>query len=76
MKFILPFALGGVALREHTKSRTIGMVHEMRIVVRLLGKSLRRDGLLPDEKLILELSFHELDQLVKEGIPKPALVQK
>ena len=76
MQFILPYALGGVALREHSKSRFVHMLHELRLVVRRLGKSLRRDGILPDEKLIVELSLHELTQLVRTGVPQPGLVQK
>lgn len=52
------------------------MVHEFRTVIRFLGKSLCQDGLLPDAKLILELSFFELFQLAENGVPQPGLVQK
>ena len=72
---LVPSAIGGVALREKTKSMLIRMVHQLRVEVRLLGKKLSENGLIPDESLLYHLSVWEIKQLL-EGENVPVILQK
>jgi hypothetical protein len=74
LKFLLPYAHGGVALRETSKSLLIKRVHEIRIAYRTLADKLCRNGFLPDPNLIFYVTHHEIKELIEQR--SPTIVQK
>ena len=74
LNFLLPYAHGGVALREHSKSLLIKQCHEVRLAYRILAQKLCSNGFLPEPDLIYYVTHPEIKELIEKR--SPTIVQK
>ncbi|KAL3179021.1 hypothetical protein MRX96_038271 [Rhipicephalus microplus] len=74
LKLVAPKARAAVEAREATKSATVRVVHQLRLLCHQLSNCMVQEGRLPSHKLLFFLTYEEIGILL--GTRSPELVLK
>uniref|UniRef100_G3MNS0 PEP-utilising enzyme mobile domain-containing protein n=1 Tax=Amblyomma maculatum TaxID=34609 RepID=G3MNS0_AMBMU len=73
LALLIPRARIAVAARETTKSATVRVIHQMRLMFHQLSRRMVHEGRLPDAELIFFLTFEEIGHLLRTRSPELVL---